>query len=593
MEYVEGETLATRLAKGPLPVDHAIAVATQIAAALDGAHRAGIVHRDLTPANVMLTKAGPDLRWPVHVKLLDFGLAKLRQPVVALSTEATRAADLTMPGTMLGTVQYMAPEQLEGKDTDARTDIFAFGAVLYEMVTGRKAFAGPNHAALIAAILDSQPPRVSSLEPRAPAFLDQVAQRCLMKDPGDRWQSIRDVLIVLELAADWIPASLPLKHVERSRAREWLGWVAAVGFLLITLALVWTELGRGREHTLPARLSILPPERTTFLGGYPAPHLALSPDGRRLAFVPTPIGGRALLWIAWGADGVILFTPRLVGPLYRVSVNGGEAVAATTIEPSRQENNHRLPSFLPDGRHFFFLVQSGTQSTSTVRIGSLDSKETQSIGIVGTDALYAQGFLLFRRDESLMAQPFDLSRLQLEGKAVALGDHVAFRTTVFGDPVFSVAENGTLAYWNGGPLLTDVRWFSRTGEPLGTLATGRGHYSLALSPDERRAAIEMDDDVNQIGNLWMVDVASGIRTRFTSGPPNWGPVWSPNGSRVVFGSLRHGPSSLYEKSASGQSAEQLFLKGSDHFFGVTDWLPDGRAILLQDMTSFKLSMAPA
>ncbi len=240
--------------------------------------------------------------------------------------------------------------------------------------------------------------------------------------------------------------------------------------------------------------------------------------------------------------------------------NGGEAVAATTLEPSRQEISHRLPSFLPDGRHFLFLVQSGTQATSTVRVGSVDSTDTQPLGIVGTDAIYAQGFLLFRRDESLMAQPFDLPSLQLTGTPVALGDQVASRNTVYGDAVFSVVENGTLAYWNGGPLLTDVTWFSRKGEPLGTLGAGRSHYSFALSPDERRAVVEMDDDVNQVGNLWMVDVASGIRTRFTSGPANWGPVWSPDGSRVAYGSLGNGPSSLYEKPASGQSVEQLLLK---------------------------------
>ena len=643
MQFLDGETLADRLTKGALPIEQALRMAIEIASALDRAHRAGIVHRDLKPGNIMLTKAG--------AKLLDFGLAKTSSSLVAgagLSTLPTTPPNLTAQGTILGTVQYMAPEQLEGKDADARTDIYAFGVVLYEMVTGRKAFDGSSHAALIAAILESQPPRMSTLKPRVPAFLDHVVQRCLIKDPDDRWQSIRDVRIELESAVDLGPAFLPSKSTERWRARTWLGWAVAAGVLLGALALMWADLGRDRQQTLATRLSILPPERTTFLGGYSAPHLALSPDGRRLAFVPTPIGGRALLWIrvldslantaitgtdgatfpfwspdgqrlaffadgklktidpnggsphvicdapdarggAWGSDGVIVFTPQLVGPLSRVSANGGEAVAATTLEPSRQEISHRLPSFLPDGRHFLFLVQSGTQATSTVRVGSVDSTDTQPLGIVGTDAIYAQGFLLFRRDESLMAQPFDLPSLQLTGTPVALGDQVASRNTVYGDAVFSVVENGTLAYWNGGPLLTDVTWFSRKGEPLGTLGAGRSTYSLALSPDERTVVVEMIDDVNQIGNLWMVDLASGIRSRFTSGSANWGPVWSPDGSRVVFGSLRNGPSSLYEKPAVGVGVEQLLFKGPD-FIGVTDWSSDGHSILFQNLTTFKLGV---
>ena len=544
----------------------------------------------------------------------------------------------------------MAPEQLEGHEADSRSDIFAFGAVLFEMVTGRKVFDAASHAALIAAILDSPATRMVALNPKVPAFLDHVVQRCLMKDPDDRWQSIRDVAIELESVADLGAGFSRSTRTQRWRAGEWLGGVAAGGLLAGMLALLLASQGRELPQRPATRLLIMPPERTTFLGGYPAPHLALSPDGRRLAFVPTPTAGRALLWIralesltstalagtdgatfpfwspdgellaffadgklktldpdggapriitdapdarggSWGGDGVIVFSPRVVGPLYRVSAKGGEAVVVTSIEPSRQEVNHRLPSFLPDGRHFLFLVQSGTQGGSNVRIGSLDSKETHALDIVGTDAIYAQGFLLFRRDESLAAQRFDLQTLQLAGEPIMLGDQVGYRHTVYGDAVFSVAEDGTLAYWNGGALLTDLTWFSRKGEPLGTLRGGRSHFSFALSPDERTIVVEAVDDANQIGNLWMVDVANGIRSRFTSGSANWGPIWSPDGGRVIFGSLRDGPSSLYEKPAAGLVGERLLFKRPD-FIGLTDWSSDGRSILIQDLTHFKLEVLP-
>lgn len=645
MEYLQGETLEQRLKQGAsLSLDQSLQIGIQIAGALSTAHRAGIVHRDLKPGNIMLTKSG--------AKLLDFGLAKTAAPAVAasLSTSSTTPPNLTVQGTILGTFEYMAPEQIEGKDADGRSDIFAFGVVLHEMVTGRKAFEGATHAALMAAILNSPAPSMSALNSRVSAFLDHVAQRCLMKDPDDRWQSIRDVAIELESAADLFAVSRS-KSEKRWHAREWLGWATAGAILVGALVLMRTGLPSDEQQTPVTRLSVLPPERTTFLGGYSAPHLALSPDGRRLAFVPTPIGGRALLWIraldsvtstpiagtdgatfpfwspdgrrlaffadgklktidpqggpahvvcdapdsrggAWGADGTIVFTPQLVGPLYRVSANGGEPVAVTKLEPSRQEVSHRLPNFLPDGRHFTFLVQSGTPATSNVRVGSLDSDETHALGIVGSEAIYAQGFLVFRRDESLMVQPFDLSTRQLAEDPVSLGDQVALRNTVYGDGVFSVAENGTLAYWHGGTLLTDITWFNRNGEPLGQLPGGPSHFSLALSPDEQTVVVEAIDDVNQVGNLWMIDVVSGIRSRITSGSANWGPVWSPDGRRIAFGSLRNGPSSLYERPVMGAGAERLLLGDADYFIGATDWSSDGRSILIQDLTRFKLGILP-
>jgi serine/threonine protein kinase/Tol biopolymer transport system component len=643
MEYLEGETLAQRLMKGPLPLDQTLQYAIEIADALDKAHRKGVTHRDLKPGNIMLTKTG--------TKLLDFGLAKLRQdaaPVVSLSQMPT-ADSLTAQGTILGTLHYMAPEQVEGKEVDARTDIFAFGAVVYEMATGKKAFEGKTSASVMAKILEVDPPSISSLQPMSPAALDRAVKTCLAKDPEDRWQSARDVKLELEFLgdSDVPPAdSMPVP----SHRRRLLPWVAAAGLLVAVIVLLTLRPGAVQESHA-SRFSILPPESTTFIGGYAAPYLALSPDGRRLAFVPTPIGGRTLLWVrnfdavtaqplagtdgatfpfwspdgrliaffadgklktsdsrggaphvicdapdsrggAWSRAGVILFTPQLDGPLYRVPAGGGQPVPITTLDASRQESSHRLPSFLPDGRHFLFFAQSGKRENNVVYIGSLDTKETRRLNIVGSKAIYAAGFVLFSRDQSLVAQPFDVSRLELHGEPVSLGDQVAFRSALAGDSPFSVADNGALAYWSGGQSSTRLTWFNRRGESLGTVGAAGDHYSLALSPDEREVAVEIVDPATQTGSIWVVNVSSGVQSRFTVDPSwSWGPLWSPDGERLAFGSIRAGPSNLYEKAATGVGTEGLLLKSPD-WLGVTDWSSEGRLIIFQNMTKFRLAALP-
>ena len=501
----------------------------------------------------------------------------------------------------------MAPEQVEGKDADARTDIFAFGAVLFEMLTGRKAFTGQSQASLTAAILEREPLRLTSVLPQAPLFLEHVLNRCLAKNPDDRWQSARDVRLELESLGDLArpsPGSVPLPV--QSRVRDWLGWALAAGLLVAVFMLLWGRSAGTPQEPRAARFSILPPEHTTFLGGYAAPHLAMSPDGRRLAFVPTPIGGRTLLWIraldsltarplagtdgasfpfwspdgrsiaffadgklktidsdggaphvicdapdtrggAWSREGVIVFAPQIDAPLYRVQASGGQPIAASVLDTSRQEVSHRLPSFLPDGRQFLFFAQSGKPDNNAVYVGSLDSKDVRRLAMFESKAVFAAGFLLFSRDQALMAQRFDPSQLQLVGAPVSLSNQVAFRSSVAGDAVFSVADNGTLAYWDGGQSTTTLTWFDRQGTSLGTLGTPGDHYSLALSPDERKVATEVVDAATQIGDIWLIDVTSGIRSRFTFGPGwNWGPLWSPDGGRLVFGSIRGSLESIPE-----------------------------------------------
>ena len=463
---------------------------------------------------------------------------------------------------------------------------------------------------------------------------------------------IRDVMLELQsLPGTPSAAATVSRYPLSARIRAWLGWVLATGLLI---ALVATLSFRSESPLQPrqaTRLSILPPEHTTFLGGYTAPYLALSPDGQRLAFVPTTIGGRTLLWIrpldsltatplagtdgatfpfwspdgsqlaffadgklklidptegaphvigdapdsrggAWSRDGVIVFAPQIDGPLYSVSASGGCPLAVTALADSRQEVSHRLPSFLPDGRHFLFFAQSGTPEHNAVYVGSLDSKDPRPLNIVGSKAVYGGGFVVFSRDGSLMAQSLDPSRLQLSGEPVALGDRAAFRSTIAGDSLFSVAHNGTLAYWNGGQSVTRLTWFDRRGEPRGTVGTPADHFSLALSPDDTKVAVESIDPATRVGGIWVIDVRSGIRSRFTFNQTwDWGPVWSPDGARIVFGSTRAGASNLYAKAATGTKTDELLLKSPD-FMGATDWSSDGKLIIVHNVTKSQVAVLP-
>ncbi len=642
LEFLDGETLAARLANGPLAVGAALRYAIQIASALDRAHRAGIAHRDLKPGNVMLTKAG--------AKLLDFGLAKSYVTAVS-SAEPTRARDLTTSGIILGTLHYLSPEQIEGRPADARTDIFAFGSLLYEMLTGRKAFEGSSQAAVMATILERFPTPLSTLVPQAPPALDHILKRCLAKDPDDRWQSARDLMFDLESLGDVaVSTTGSVSEPGYRRRTAWLGWSLAValGAVLVTFALTSPE---SVQVAHLSRLSIAPPEQATFIGGYGAPHLALSPDGQRLALVPTPIGGRTLLWIrdldtltarpltgtdgatypfwspdsrsigffadgklktiasasgvpqviadapdsrggSWG-DGQIVFAPQLDGPLYRVPASGGQQTAVTVLDTSHQEASHRLPSFLPDGRRFLFLVQSGRPENSVVLIGSVNSSETHRLNICASKASYAAGFLVFGREQSLLAQPFDPLNLRLSGEPAPLGDQMTFRSAVFGDGVFSVAGDGTMAYWNGGPSVTKLTWFGRGGETLGTVGKPGDYLSVALSSDEKKVAVEVVDPASQLGDIWTIDTHTGISARLTIDPGwDFGPLWSPDGTGVVFGSIRGGRQSLYRIAIAGNGTDELLLSTSDAL-GPSDWSAKTGQIVLQNMTKYKVGVVAA
>jgi len=601
-----------------------------MADALEKAHRQGIIHRDLKPANIMLTKSG--------TKLLDFGLAKLQDepvPVAAALTEMTaEGRKLTQEGTILGTFQYMAPEQLEGAEADARTDIFAFGAVLYEMATGRAAFAGRTKASLIAAILSADPKPASVLVPTTPPALDRLVKTCLAKDPDERFQTAHDVKLQLQWIAEaGSQAGVAAPVAARRKNRERLAWVTA-GVLLLLAVLFGTGFFLRAPKPAPVvRSSVtLPPQTRLF---YDAP-LALSPDGRRLVFVASGQDTKFRLWVrpldaltaqalagtegaqypfwspdsrfvgffaegklkkidvsggpaqticdsedgrggAWSRDGVILFAPGPFTAIYRVSASGGTPAPVTT--PENLGTSHRWPSFLPDGRHFLFFSGS-TGPKDGIYVAALDSKEVSLVAKEETSGIYVEpGYLLFLREASLMAQPFDLGRRRVNGDAVPVAEHVHY-IAVRWNGSFTVSSNGFLLYQGGGSTenKAQLTWFDRTGKQLGTLGEPAASGDIRLSPDGSKVLAVRPGPRGSV-NLWMYDAARGIASRFTfSTSVDESAVWSPDGKQVVFTSNRQGNFSVYLKPSSGTGSEQVLLAGEGDKF-ATDWSPDGRFIV--------------
>jgi len=513
MEYLEGETLAHRLKKGALPPDQVLQYGIQITDALDTAHRHGVIHRDLKPGNIMLTKTGS--------KLLDFGLAKMRtaEAVGGMTALPTQTAPLTGEGAILGTLQYMAPEQLEGKEADSRTDIFALGAVIYEMATGRKAFAGKSQASLISAIMTSEPPSISTLQSMAPALLDHVVRSCLAKEPEMRWQTAHDVLLQLKwIAAGSSQAAFPVVPYRRARGR--FGWILA-GFLMAALiagglmvylrsapeahvvqfevVLPQNDVGwvptispdgqhvayTARATSTSARMIFL--RSLNSLDTNPLPgtegevDYSWSPDSSQIAFAtastlkkinitggaPQVICNHTASDIAWNRDGVILFWGGRGQGLLRVAAGGGEPKPVTKLDPARQETAHLFTQFLADGRHFIYLGASDKPEKSGTYLGSLDSPEVKRIHNGNANTVYAQpGYLLFIRGTStqsggwgsgsLMAQRFDIRRAELSGDPVVVADSVATFSVSVGSEVgqrligfFSVSQNGVLTYSPG------------------------------------------------------------------------------------------------------------------------------------------------
>jgi len=628
MEYLEGETLADRLAKGPLPLEQLLRYGIEMADALDRAHRQGIVHRDLKPGNVMLTKSG--------VKLLDFGLAKAMESPSAksgLTALPTAAHNLTQEGTVLGTFQYMAPEQLEGKEADARTDIFAFGAVLYEMATAKKAFEGKSQASLIASILTSDPAPVSTIQPMTPPALDRVVKTCLAKDPEDRWQSAHDIGSELKWISQGSQAGVPAPVAARRRGRERLAWSLAAVSLLVALAALGVLWRRPAAVARTVRLSLEMPAKTPFEW---FDHAMLSPDGRLVAFIAHLPGGRRSIWIrplgslqaaalpgtndamqlfwspnsssigffaegklkrieasggppqvladapnpsggSWNRDEVILFSRNLYEALQRVPATGGPVAPATKLAP--REDSHIWPCFLPDGRHFVFLGDASATVNHSIRLGSLDSPESV---VLLAPAVTNLGFappdwLLFIRAGTLVAQRLDAKSRKLTSDPIALGERIAANDLMHGFE-FSASRTGVLLYRSANPE-SQLAWFDRAGKRLKDVGEPVRYGRFELSPDEKRIVYERLDADGRHANLWLLDLARSSTSRLTAtAGSDYAPVWSPDGGRILFGSARQGLSDLFEVSAGGGSAErQIFHDTLDK--NPLDWSRDGRFAL--------------
>ena len=546
MELLEGESLADRLQKGPLPLDQVVKFGAQVADALSAAHKQGIVHRDLKPGNVMLTKAG--------AKLLDFGLARPGVGLGGVSGSTalpTEAKPLTSVGTVLGTFQYMAPEQLEGAEADPRTDIFALGALLYEMATARRAFEGKSKTSLIAAILSTQPPPISSVQPVMPPALDHVVKKCLEKDPDDRWQSAHDVASELRWIGDaGSQAGVPTTLSLRRRSRERLAWGLVALLAAATTGLGVVQLRRSATPTLAFRSTLEPPAENTLIP-YDELGMALSPDGRQLAFVAIAGDGSKKIWIrdlsemtarplpetsgawypfwspdgsqiaffadgklkridlrggspqviaeapsgrggSWGKGDVILFSPNVRSAIHQVPATGGTPAPVTQFDPEK-ETTHRWPYFLPDGKHFLFLLRarvSGKPEVGRLMLASTDSKETQLLIDDSTNAVYVEpGYLLYGRSGNLNAWRFDAGSRRLIDRPVP----VVKEKLSFWEPknlvVLSASNSGTLVYLPEAVPKTTLQWYDSGGRALGIARRARLLYRAANLPRRQEARL--------------------------------------------------------------------------------------------------------
>jgi eukaryotic-like serine/threonine-protein kinase len=623
MEYLEGQTLAERLQKGALPIEQVLTIGIEIANALDKAQRQGIVHRDLKPGNIMLTKSG--------AKLMDFGLAKpVQAAFIAGATvdTPTLSSRLTVEGTIVGTFRYMAPEQLEGKEADTRSDIFAFGTVLYEMVTGKAAFNGKTPASIVAAILGSEPTPIGLLKPTSPAALHRVISTALAKDSDERWQSAHDISVVLAEISTTEKQTL----APRYNLRLWqiaAGLLAGASLLLAALLI----LHGTNPNTALLRVAIPPPPNATFSSLEKL--LAISPDGRRIVFTAVDHGGQRSLWVrpldssearalpgtddadspfwspdskligffshsklkkidpaggqpeiicdagadpggaTWNREGVIVFAPNFEGILYRVPASGGQPMPLTEAYKSHDESNHIWPQFLPDGRHFLFLVYG--RDDLGIHLGSLDSKDHHLILRENSTATYVEpGYLLFGRNGVLMAQRFDAKRAQTSGDPIRIVDTV--QAASGGGYAFSVSDNGVLVYWAGRRFNpTQLVWYRRDGTRLGTLGPVGPFREPRISPDGRTAVVDRLESDTEF-SVWLID-SRGIPSRLTFGDYDFSPVWAPDGSGIIFSSPRDGlPPNLFRKNLSGGSEEQR-LTHSILDSVVTDWSRDGRYVV--------------
>jgi Tol biopolymer transport system component len=632
MELVEGETLADRLAKGPLPTPDVLRIGIEVADALDRAHRAGIVHRDLKPGNVMLAKSG--------AKLMDFGLA--RASVIAAapgstSRSPTMTRPLTAEGSIVGTFQYMAPEQLEGAEADARSDLWALGVLLYEMATGKKAYSGHSQASLIASILKDEPPPVSQVMPLAPPALDRLIRACLAKDPEQRIQTAHDVKLQLSwIAEGGSQAGTPAPVAARRRHREALAWSMAVLLLVVAAGLAALLVARRPPEPRVLRFVVSAPPAVTGLD-WPR----LSPDGKMLAFLASDSTGTQWIWVrpldaleahslpgtegagrpfwspdsrflayisegklrkvpvgggppvtladtpggydgTWGTKDLILFDGTAADSIRGVPAGGGSVRAYTRFARASGEGQQGWPYFLPDGNLFLYVSYRGAALTDgVITLATVDSDETRELG--GTDGrveYVREGYLVFTRQGTLMAQRFDAKALEVIGDPVPVGENITMGTAA---GYFSVSDAGMLAYRSQRSReQSRLSWFDRSGRPLGNEGPPGEYRDIALSPDGGTVAMSIVDPQKRRDDVWVRQLSRGVTSRLTfDDGDEINPVWSPDGMRIAYASDRSGSFRPYSRLASGVGVDDSLAAAGTGACGPTDWSRDGRTIVMR------------
>ena len=631
MEFLDGETLADRLRRGALPFSELLKIGMEVAEALEIAHRAGIVHRDLKPGNVMLTKSG--------TKLMDFGLAKPASlgapgsgsaPLLSAArtmSGASPVSPLTTAGSIVGTIQYMSPEQIEGKEADARSDIFAFGAVLYEMAMGKRAFEGKSQISVASAILEKDPEPVSASKPSTPPAFDYLVAACLAKDREDRFQSVHDVRLQLKAISQSPQAPAAVTAVRPPRTFLPRALLAGAALLFVAAALLF-YLSQRSTVALSVRAYIPPPPQTTFRAtGFDAGPVVVSPDGKTLAFSAVDDKGHTSLWVRplnaqqatmlpttedaatpfwspdshylafiadrklktigvsggdaqtltddvhgdggdWSPAGIILFCKQNFGPIWEIPASGGQVSPATRL--NKDEISNEYPSFLPDGQHFLY-VSNPLNAPSRIKVGVLGKPERDGIDIApGNRPAFASDHLLFVRAGHIQTQPFNPRTFRLSGDAQTLGEA---RT-------FSVSQNGVLAYHESSAQ-SELKLFDRSGSLIGTPGPSAVYSDPRFSPGGKSIAITIWDPRSSTDDIWVLPVAGGQPTRLTFGPNDFWPVWSPDGKQIAYGVNENGKNSIRRRSLDGSQPEEVLYQNDAYINGSPiDWSPDGKYLSL-------------
>jgi len=631
MEFIEGETLSDKIKQGPIPIKEFLEISIQVADALDKAHRQGLIHRDLKPGNIMLTKTG--------AKLLDFGLAKIQLENSAPGTQSiTQTTPLTGSGTLLGTMQYMAPEQLEGSEADTRSDIFAFGATMYEMATGVKAFDGGSQASLIASILKEEPRSVSEISAVLPPLLEQTISQCIAKDPDQRWQSVADLKRSLQWIADGKVGSQSLGLIPKNRStRETVIMIGMLCFVIIAAYFAYLHFARPVEEKMVSRFTVEVNQGLTNIS-WPR----ISPDGKLIALKATDSTGTNRIWVralnsleayplfgtenadrhywspdskyltffddnklmkiavaggqsqllsegvngsdcSWGAKDIILFDGRPGDPLRMVSANGGQITTTAEVDTASGENFIGWPWFLPDGENFLFVANSMDSSNkfeSAIKVGAINSPESKFLCTLKNEVRLEyckKGFILFVQDNNLMALPFDEKKLEVTGEAKPIAQEISLYTNANS---FGMSDNGTLLYHSSSSNATSqFVWVDREGKEISKIGAAGNYLDGDLSPDESKFAYVLEED-GANNNIWVYDLNRNIPTKLTFDENDevW-PIWSPDGKSITYASNKNGTFDIYQKNINGLEEATLLYANDSGNIGPSDFTTDGKRLM--------------